>query len=88
MKCKWFDLKSGGCTNPEYDRKNFGKQKYCPANTTDNCNIKKCKDKIVKAWAYFSYGQIEIQRHNCIQPSVPVIIHFKTADWDKIKGEL
>jgi len=47
---------------------------------------KKKKDRVIRAWAYWSYGQMEIQRHNCIQPSCPVTITIKSKDWEKIKG--
>ena len=41
--------------------------------------------RVKKAWAYWSYGQMEIQRHNVIQPSYPVTITISKKGYEYLK---
>ena len=84
MKCKYRiefgEYGDWNCTLPG--------GKKCPnvERLAHKCIIKSIPRKpkrtiTVKAWAYLSYGQVEIQGHNCIQPSFPCSIVMLKEDW-------
>ena len=76
MKCKWWN-KEGFYVLGKQAIAHCETGAKCPKGVDADCNIitrKKARMAKIKAWAYWSYGQLEIQRHNVTIPNYPCTI--------------